>query len=436
MGNFASSRRVDFRNLYTAPVLKALMGYTVLDFSKLLPGPFCSMLLADMGCRVVRVELPYWKDNVRDIPPLIEGQGFCYWMANRNKESLCLDFKKPEGRKVLERLLARADVLLEGFRPGLMERLGLGYKTLSKKHPRLVYCSLTGYGQEGPMRDKAGHDLNFLAQSGLLGLGDSNGGLSFPPTQIADLSGSLYAAAAILAALLDRERSKKGRHIDISLADSVLSWLVLPAGHYRATGENPPLKGRWWNGSHPFYRIYRTKDGRHLAVGALERGFAGNLLRQMGLEDLEEKLGRRFDQFPREIAETLEAAFSKKTLQEWMEAFDGKDVCVTPVLSMEEALSHPQSVSRGVFSGGILRNPIRFPGAPFKLRRPPPALGSDGGRILRRLGYSAKAVSELKRQGLLVGRKARSGAPPSRDKAQAITSPHSAPEKTAERGAR
>ena len=225
-----------------AKLMGGMSDIVVLDFSKLLPGPFCSLVLADLGCRVIRVELPHWKDAARDIPPRIQGHGFCYWMANRNKESLCLDFRKPEGLSTLLKLVAKADVLLEGFRPGLMDRLGLGYRELSRKHKRLVYCSLTGYGQQGPLSAKAGHDLNFMAQAGSLGLGDSSGGVTFPPIQTSDLAGSLYAALGILAALREREcvRGELGARVAARIVAQAEAALVRAQHADRACG----LRGR------------------------------------------------------------------------------------------------------------------------------------------------------------------------------------------------
>jgi len=377
------------------PPMKGLDGVLILDFSKLLPGPFCSMVLADLGCRVIRIELPHWKDAAAEMSPRIDGLGALYWMINRNKESLSLDYRKPEGLKALERLLSKADVLLEGARPGLMDRLGLGYRAISRRHPRLIYCSLSGYGQDGPLRREAGHDLNYLAQSGLLGSGDSNGTFSFPPVQIADLSGSLYGATAVLAALLERAKSGRGQHIDISLAECAFSWMVFPAG-YAIADREAGLRSRWWNGSNPFYRLYRTKDGRWLAVSALERSFAFNLLSQLGREDLAEGLPAFMDDAPRSTHRALEKEFAKKTLSQWVRRLQGKDVCVSPVLGVREAMRHPFLSTRGSLvrssrsSVPAIRSPMRFSRAPIRMRGRPPAPGADTMRILSEFGLKKR----------------------------------------------
>lgn len=379
----------------------------VLDFSKLLPGPFATMVLADLGLRVIRVELPHWPDMLREIGPMIKGQGFCYWMANRNKESLCLDFRKPEGRKALMRMIARADIVVEGFRPGLMDRLGLGAKELRRRFPRLVYVSITGYGHEGPLADAAGHDLNFQALSGFLGGGDSNGACSFPSVQLADLAGSLYAAAAALGALRRRDAEGKGSHVRVSLLDSIFSWQVLSLGQLFGSGDAPAPGGAWWSGSLPFYRLYETKDGRRMAVAAVERQFAVDLLARMGRLDLLERMPRdEADPANPALIRELEASFRKKTLQQWTAVFAGKDVCVTPVLTPLEALEHPQLKGRGaVLRSGpaapALASPVREGGAPPRPRRAPPTLGKDNAGVLRYFGFTGKEIRTLKTTGLL-----------------------------------
>ncbi len=379
----------------------------VLDFSKLLPGPFATMVLADLGLRVIRVELPHWPDMLREIGPKIKGQGFCYWMANRNKESLCLDFRKPEGRKALLRMIGQADVVVEGFRPGLMDRLGLGAKELRRRFPRLVYVSITGYGHEGPLADSAGHDLNFQALSGFLGGGDSNGAFSFPSVQLADLAGSLYAAAGALGALRRRDMDGKGAHVRISLLDSIFSWQVLSLGQYLGSGKKALPGGDWWSGSLPFYRLYETRDGRHMAVAAVERQFAVDLLTRLGRPDLLERMPRdEADPANPVLIRELESAFRTKTLKEWTAVFAGKDVCVTPVLTPLEALEHPQLKGRGAIlrsgpAAPSLASPLRTDGAPPRPRRAPPALGKDNASVLRSFGFTGKEIRSLKTAGLL-----------------------------------
>lgn len=378
----------------------ALSKVVVVDFSKLLPGPFCTMTLADLGCRVVRVELPHWPDWSRKVEPRIGELGAAYWMLNRNKESLCLDFRKPEGAAALDRLLAKADVVVEGFRPGMMEKLGLGYEALRKRHPRLIYCSIGGYG-DGPWAKRAGHDLNFQAVSGLLALGDSNGEVSFPAVQLADLSAAHYAATAILGALLERGAEGKGKRLKVSMTEAVFTWPVFALGQWLATGKPPEKRSRWWNGRNPLYRLYATKDGRHLAVAILEKGFAIDLLRQMGREDLLPRLDADGADSDDVLARELEVTFSRKTREEWTALFGDKDVCVTPVLDYDEAQREPHWQALGMFAPGSrhVRRPVAD-GEPFKVRREPPPLGADNRAVLRFAGFSASAIARLEKSGV------------------------------------
>lgn len=324
----------------------------VLDFTKLLPGPYATQILADLGCRVTKIELPYFADGARDMPPKIGGVGSTFWMVNQGKRFLSIDFRKPAGLRKIRRLVASADVLVEGFRPGLMDRVGLGAEDVLRLNPRLVYCSLTGYPPEGPWRRKAGHDLNFLAVSGFLGLGDSSGGFSFPATQVADLSSGLAAAAGIFAALVERGVTGRGRRVEISMAETAHSLLPVALGEAAAEGRDPHGR-RWWNGAHPFYRLYETSEGRRLAVAALEKSFAFALLDALGLEGLK---GPAED--PLANAEALTAELSRvlssATAAEWVERFKDKDLCVTAVHSLSEARAfmdrlrrpHPESRRR------------------------------------------------------------------------------------------
>lgn len=316
--------------------------FRILDFSKLLPGPYATQILRDMGCKVTRVELPYFGDLARELPPKIDGVGATYWMVNQGKKVLSFDFRKPAGLIRLKKMIKQSDVLVEGFRPGLMDRIGLGFTQTSKINPRLVYCSLTGYNPDGPWRRKAGHDLNFLAASGFLGLGNSEGKLAFPSTQIGDLSGSMAAATGILAALIERQKTGKGRHLRISLADTLHSWLSLALGYWRATGEDPSLRSLWWVGAQPFYRLYDTKDGRKIAVAAVEKGFAIALLDLLGLSSIRDLADDPMANAPRLIPE-LERQFASATLAQWEEKFKDKDVCVTPVYTLSEAINFLQS---------------------------------------------------------------------------------------------
>lgn len=307
----------------------------VLDFTKLLPGPYATQLLADLGCRVTKIELPYFADEARVTPPLLNGVGSLFWMVNQGKEFLSVDFREPEGLERVRALAAQADVLIEGFRPGLMDRVGLGAEELMRRNPRLIYCSLTGYPAEGPWKRKAGHDLNFLAVSGMLGLSSAAGAPAVLPTQVADLSGSLAATAAILAALVERGETGRGRRLAVSMAETAHSLLPVAMSEAVAEGKDPDGR-RWWNGTHPFYRLYETADGRWLAVAALEKPFALSLLEAVGLAELrplaEDPLAHA-DVLCAELGRVLRGAAAAQ----WEERLKDKDVCVTTVLGLSEA---------------------------------------------------------------------------------------------------
>ncbi|MBI4249725.1 MAG: CoA transferase [Elusimicrobia bacterium] len=381
----------------------ALHSVRILDFSKLLPGPYCTKILSDLGCEVIKVELPYWPDIMRAMPPLLGREGAVFSALHSRKKSLCVDFKKPEGRRILFELLGTTDVLVEGFRPGLMRRLGLGPKDLLKRFPKLVYCSLTGFGQAGPRFQMAGHDLNFLALSGLLSLGGPASGPALPPIQVADIAGgSLYAVIGILAALLDRQKTGRGRFVDISMLEGILSCGIVPLAYQHAAGDNLRAGKMWWNGAHPFYNLYKTQDGRYLAVGALEKGFAQSLLSLIGRNDLS---GRALSPLENSkfLSRELEKTFAQKKLRRWMEVFDGKDACVTPVYHLEEAIQAQKLPLRSL----IAASPLKMSGA-LPLRSAM-RLGRDNVPLLKSLGYSAQKIRRLKTSGVIADKPLRSG---------------------------
>ncbi len=307
----------------------------VLDFTKLLPGPYAAQILADLGCLVTKIELPYFADDARVMPPLIDGVGSVFWMVNQSKEQLSIDFREPAGLARVRALATEADVLLEGFRPGLMDRVGLGAEELMRLNPKLIYCSLTGYPAEGVWRRKAGHDLNFLAVSGFLGLGGPGARPAVPATQVADLAGSLAVVAAVLAALVERGATGRGRRVEASMAEAAHSLLPVPLAELQAEGRDPEGP-RWWNGAHPFYRLYETADGRWLAVAALEKPFALSLLDVLGLGELK-TLANDPLAHAAELIPALEASLRSATAAEWEEKLKDKDVCVTTVLGLGEA---------------------------------------------------------------------------------------------------
>lgn len=287
---------------------KGFARYKVLDFSRLLPGPYATQALADLGMKVTCVEFPRLPELSRTVAPAL------YEMLNRGKKRLTLAPEAPR----LRRLLAETDVVLEGFRPGVMDRLGLGYAAARKLNPKVVYCSMSGYDPDGPLARKAGHDLNFLAMSGWLGLAPRGTAPAMPASPLADLAGSLGAVSGVLAALLEG----RGRHVKVSLTDAAHSLLAIPLARWKDSGgRDPGREPQWWNGGDPFYRLYRTKDGGWLAVAAVEKRFSQALLDWLKLPG----------------PEGLEAAFAGRTLAQWKRALAGTDFCVTPVLSLPQA---------------------------------------------------------------------------------------------------
>ncbi len=358
-----------------------LAGLKVLDFSALLPGPYATLMLADLGAEVLRVESPSRPDLVRFVPPFVHGTSTSHAYLNRNKETLALDLKQPGAvARVLE-LVTEFDIVVEQFRPGVMARLGVGYEILSGVNPRLIYCSITGYGQTGPFRDRAGHDINYLAVSGVAG--NSGRVVEGPPplgVQIADLGGgSLHAVVAILAAVIERQRSGLGQHIDISMTDCVFALNALSAAALVGAGEvQTPERGPLNGGT--FYDYYRTADGRHVAVGSLEPKFLLRVCTGLGCPELAPLGASAKPEDQLRLRSALAAAFVQEPLVAWRELFVDEGCCVDPVLTLEEAVGSPLSEARA----WIVNVPVgagvsvRQPALPIKFSRSAPVYRKTG----------------------------------------------------------
>ncbi|MFW5992731.1 MAG: CaiB/BaiF CoA transferase family protein [Desulfohalobiaceae bacterium] len=369
-----------------------LRNVTVLDLSRLLPGPYCSMLLADHGARVIAVEAARPGD-------------FFVSQVYRNKEHICLDLKSKPGYDVFMQLAARADVILEGFRPNVASKLGVDYESVRHVNPRLIYCSLSGFGQWGPESKKAGHDVNYLAASGVLELlGEANRPPSIPGVQFADLAGGLNAALGILLALLEKERTGLGQYIDVSIADCSLAMLPL-VQHLQERTEQKLRRGdNMLSHRYACYNIYETADQRYLALGALEGKFWEGLCRHLGLQEyipLQYDEGRRL-----EIIQTLRMLFKQKDLAQWEHELAGLDICLTPVRTLQEAKQDSHFLERGMVleahaqkGSNTLGIPIKLEGTPGSLRRSPPGFGQDSRALLQELGYTAKQIEDLIQQG-------------------------------------
>lgn len=320
----------------------------VMDFSTLLPGPFASLYLADFGAEVVHIESPTRIDLMRVLPPFANAQATAHSYLNRNKQSIALDLKDPMNIAKIKQKIADYDIVIEQFRPGVMQRLGLDYQSLAEIHPRLIYCSITGYGQTGHYHHKAGHDLNYVALSGIMGhSGRKN---SAPPAmgiQIADVAGgSFHAVMAILAAIIERDRSGKGQYIDISMTDCVTSLNTMAAaavlaGNTKVSSEHEALNG----GS--LYDYYKTQDGRYLAIGGIEPQFVRGLAEVLQLPELLDT-HKSFDQFDIDLVKpAISAKILTKSFAEWQHIFSKLDLCVEPVLGLDEALYSDLARERG-----------------------------------------------------------------------------------------
>jgi alpha-methylacyl-CoA racemase len=392
-----------------------LSGLRVLDLTRLLPGGFCTLLFADLGAEVLKVEDTAMGDYIRWAPPYYEGaedsaKSALYLSLNRGKRSIRLNLKEERGREVLLRLVREYDVLVEGNRPGVMDRLGVGYERLAQENPALVYCAITGYGQDGPYRDRSGHDMNYLGLVGLLGLtGEKDGPPVQAAGQIADLGGGgLMAAFGILAALRERDRSGKGQLVDVSMADGALSWLAMVAGRYFAEGVAPKRGELELAGRLICYRPYACSDG-WVSLGALEPKFWQAWCRGVGREDLIEK---QFEAPGSDAHAEVEQVFLARTREEWREFASQHDCCLEPVLELDEALGSELVRAREMVvelnqpgTDGVrqLGMPVKFSRTPGGPQGPGPVLGADTEAVLHDAGYSDDEIAALIEAGAVAG---------------------------------
>jgi alpha-methylacyl-CoA racemase len=378
-----------------------LSGVRVLDLTRLLPGAFCTMLLADMGADVVKVEEPATGDYMRWTPPLVDGQSALFNALNRNKRSLTLNLKSEAGRDLLLRLAEHTAVLVEGNRPGVMDRLGLGWDVLHARNPNLVMCSITGYGQSGPFAARAGHDINYTATSGILGLNGERDGPPVPlGVQVADIGGGgLQPAVAILGALVGVERGGEGRWIDASMTDGAVTWLAL-AMAARGAGEPVARGDQRLAGRYACYRVYACKDGGFYSIGALEPKFWATLCDAIERPDLFELQLAEGPEGAR-AHEAMEQVFLSRTRAEWERKLAGLDVCCEPVLELDEVASHPQVAARGLIArtgAGVEIGPAVQLRQDWR-RLDPPALGAHTEEILAEVGVDEKRLEALRKEG-------------------------------------
>lgn len=376
-------------------MIPALTDCLVVELTTQLPGPYCAMLLADFGAQVIKVEPP-GGDPLRGFPP-------AFASVNRGKRNIVIDLKKDAGRAAMSRLIGRADVVLEGFRPGVAERLGVDYPSAKRLNPAVVYCAISGFGQEGPYRDRAGHDINYLALGGLLGRGDPP---AVPPVLISDLSSGLYAALTVTAALMRRAATGEGRFIDLSMTDCVLSWMALDIA---AAAEDPHKAGEPFLGNIPHYGIYETSDGRKISLGIVhEDHFWTRLCDVLGLDEWrdwpsEKRLARQA-----EIRERLRAVFDTASCREWDRRLREADVPCAPIYNLDELPDDPYIQYRNPFYRLVAsdRSESRQVKAPYRTDSPeaeaplpPPVMGEHTRPVLSELGYEDDEIDRMVQQG-------------------------------------
>lgn len=386
-----------------------LSGLKILDFSTLLPGPYATQLLADMGAQVLRIESPTRPDLLRFAPPMVGDISAGHGSINRNKDCIALDLKNRDSTNIVKQLLEEYDIVLEQFRPGVMQRLGLDYETLQAEKPELIYCSITGYGQTGPLKSRAGHDINYLALAGLSSYsGRKDTGPILSGTQIADIAGGTHhAVMGILAAVIERNNNGKGQYIDISMSDAALALTTTAGAGHLADDKAPELSGTMLNGG-IFYDYYETADGRHLSIGSLEPQFAKQLFDALGEPDWFERANNYSPDVQTALKADMIANFKTKSFDEWTVIFSALDACVEPVLNLGETQQHPHFQERGMYiditaaDGQTLKqiaSPIKFSGSQVEYRNAGLPIGSSTDAVLKSLGYSDEEIIKLKADG-------------------------------------
>ncbi|MFC1825363.1 CaiB/BaiF CoA transferase family protein [Thermodesulfobacteriota bacterium] len=375
-----------------------LEGVRILDSAYMYPGPYCSMLLADLGADVLKVERPGFGDPGRQDP-------FFFQSVNRNKKSLALNLKAQSGKEILHRLVENYDVFMEGFRPGVAARIGIDYDTLRKINPRIVYCSISGFGQQGPYKDMPNHDVNLQALSGMLYcLNNAEGDPIAPRIAVGDLSSAMFATVGIMAALMAREKTGLGEYIDVSMLDGLISWMSGHLSRFFGTG-------RFDRSRDAGYAIFRAGDGKPFALGiAYEDWFWDKLCSSIGLEEymgigtMERKERRE------ELVETLQSVFSGKPLETWMSILSEADVPISPVNDLEQVTKDEHVRFREMFQeislqsgerGKMVSFPVKFSKTPTEIRMPPPELGEHSEEVLLETGYTSDEIGKFKKDGVI-----------------------------------
>lgn len=384
---------------------KPLDGIKVLDLTRYLPGPFATQILADFGAEIIKVEEPGGELG-RFLPPFIGGYGTRFCSVNRNKKSITINLKTDSGKEIFKRLAAGADIIIEQFRPGVMEKMGLGYNSLKEGNEGLIYCSLTGYGLSGPWFDRAGHDINYLNTAGISALNAGRDGIPvLSSVQIADVAGgSLFAVISILLALFHRSRSGKGQICDIAMMDGALSLLSYSIGEWCGNGSVPEPGRAFLTGGFAMYNTYRCADGRYVGLGAIEGKFWSGFCEKIGRQNY---TGSQYDPSKQEeMIDDISGIMLTRTRDEWVKFFEGSDICFTPVLDLDEVSGHEQVAAREMlqkvfnFRGSgndlvVTGNPVKLSETPCEIVLEFPETGGDSVKILLGAGYSQEEVDDF-----------------------------------------
>ncbi len=400
----------------------ALEGVKILDLSRLVPGAFCTMLLGDLGAEVLKIEAPgvnEFRDSSRALAGEENRKAAAYYALDRNKESIVVNLKSEAGREIFYRLSRRADVIVEGFRPGVAKRLRIDYETISKLNPKIIYCSLSGYGQDGPYHAFPGHDINYIAMAGVLGLiGFNERPPVIPLNLVADFAGAaLYGALGISVALVARNKTGKGQYVDMAYMDGAISLMTWFNCGYFFDGSMLKRGESWLHGAYPYYGVYETKDGKHITIGCLEPHFWENLCRFLGKEEyipycfaLEHTFHKPEDEKWDEIRSFLKQIFLTKTRDEWFELLTHNDVPVGKVYTADEVFSDPQVLHRQMVIevehptlGKIKQVGIapKLSSTPGKVRSLSPLPGEHTDGVLQELGYKREEIENLRQEGVV-----------------------------------